>query len=77
MGITVEQSDVMNAIRLEGEVNINSATELKARLVQAIASGKELRLELKGAPELQERQPIHARHLNVKSDYIRSLFGVP
>jgi hypothetical protein len=77
MGITVEQSDVMNAIRLEGEVNINSATELKARLVQAIASGKELRLELKGAPELQERQPIHARHLNVKSDVFRSLFGVP
>jgi hypothetical protein len=32
-GITVERNEALNMIRLEGEVDINSATALKAHLV--------------------------------------------
>ena len=39
-------------IRLDGEINIGSAAELKKLLLQALASGRELRVDLEHATEL-------------------------
>jgi anti-anti-sigma factor len=50
--VTVEQSEGLCFIRLEGEVNIICAAELKKLLLEALASGKGVRVDLKGATEL-------------------------
>ena len=52
MPVILEQSESSCAIRLEGEVNITGAAELKKVLRQALESGKEMRLDLEGATEL-------------------------
>lgn len=52
MPVTLEQNGGLCCIRLEGEVDIASAAELKKLLLQALASGSELRVGLEGATEL-------------------------
>ncbi len=52
MPITFEQSEALCLIRLEGEINISSAAELKKLLLEAPASGRELRVDLERASEL-------------------------
>ena len=52
MPITLQESEVRCCLRLEGEVSIASAAELKQCLVQALATGRELRLNLETATEL-------------------------
>lgn len=52
MPIIHEQTEAGTVIRLEGEVNISSAAELKTVLMEALGSGTELRVELDRAAEL-------------------------
>ena len=52
MPATLDQNERLCLIRLEGEVNISSAAELKKLLIEALASGKELRLDLECATGL-------------------------
>lgn len=52
MPVTVEQSGGMRFIRLEGEVNIASASELKKLLLEALAADGEVRVDLERAAEL-------------------------
>ncbi len=52
MPVTVEQSAAQSVIRLEGEINIGCAAELKDLLLQGLASGKELRVNVGRASEL-------------------------
>jgi anti-anti-sigma factor len=44
--------DARCVIQLEGEIDISSAGELKGMMVAAIASGKELQLDLQATTEL-------------------------
>jgi len=44
--IDIEQSEKLNSIRLEGAVDIHSAAQLKAALVEAIEHGGTLHLSL-------------------------------
>lgn len=50
--MTLEQSEAVCVIRLEGGIDIASAAELKTLLLQALASGRELRADLEAATEL-------------------------
>jgi anti-anti-sigma factor len=50
--VTVEQLGAECFIRLEGEITIVCAAELKKVLLDALASGNKLRLDLKGATDL-------------------------
>lgn len=52
MPVTVEEKGGTSLVRLEGEINISSAVELKSTLIDALASKKEIRLTLEGATEL-------------------------
>lgn len=52
MPVTLDQNENFCLLRLEGEIDITSATELKTRLLQALASGRELRIDLEGATDL-------------------------
>jgi anti-anti-sigma factor len=52
MAVTLDQSEALCVLRLEGEINIASAAELKRLLLQALASGRELRVDLEGATEV-------------------------
>lgn len=52
MAVILDQGGAECVIRLEGEVNIAAAVELKGLLVQALVSGKELRVSVEGATEL-------------------------
>jgi len=52
MPTTLNQSDQVNTIRLEDNVDITCAAELKNVLLQALESEKELRVEFVGTPEL-------------------------
>ncbi|MGB9283516.1 MAG: STAS domain-containing protein, partial [Candidatus Sulfotelmatobacter sp.] len=52
MPITFDQSEGLSSIRLEGEVDITYAAELKKLLLRALASGVEVRLELEQAKEM-------------------------
>jgi anti-anti-sigma factor len=52
MGITLEESDTTSTIRLEGTVDISSAAELKTQLLQALDSGKAVRVSLEAATYL-------------------------
>lgn len=51
MPITLDQREALNVIRLQGEVDITSAAELKKILLQALTSGKPLQLELEAATD--------------------------
>jgi len=52
MPVTLEQGEGWCLIRMEGEVDISSAADLKKLLIDAVASGKELRVDLERATEL-------------------------
>jgi len=52
MPVTLAQSETLRLIRLEGELNVASAAELKKMLVEALAAKAELRVELENASEL-------------------------
>jgi len=52
MPVTLEQSDAACIVRLDGAINIASAAELKTVLLQALASGVEVRVEVERAVEL-------------------------
>jgi hypothetical protein len=48
----VDRTETHWLLRLEGDYNISSAAELKAALLDGLASSKELELDLEGAGEL-------------------------
>jgi len=48
----VEQNESQSLIRLEGDCTITSAAELKQRLIEGLASGKALRLDLEHTGEI-------------------------
>ena len=52
MAVTLDQSEARCVIRLDGEINIVCAAEMKKLLLQALALGRELRVDLEGATEL-------------------------
>jgi ABC-type transporter Mla MlaB component len=52
VAITMDGNDLTSTVRLAGEVDISGAMELKDRLMEALAAGKEVRLELSGATAL-------------------------
>ena len=52
MPVNLDQGEAQCVIHLEGEIDISSAAELKKLLLLALQSGKELRLDLERATEL-------------------------
>ena len=52
MAVNLDQSEALCVIRLDGEINIGSAAELKKLLLQALATSRELRVDLEHATEL-------------------------
>ena len=52
MPITGDQSEAGWLIRLEGEISISSAAELKRLLIEALGSGRDSRVEVEHATEL-------------------------
>lgn len=52
MHATLEKNEALCSIRLEGEMNIASAAELKAALLRGLDCGTELRVYLAGATAL-------------------------
>ena len=52
MSASLEHTEAQCLIRLESGVDINSAAELKKLLVLALQSGKEVRVDLERATEL-------------------------
>jgi anti-anti-sigma regulatory factor len=50
--VTLEQSEELSVIHLEGAVDIASAAELKKLLLQALGSGHEVRIAPEGATDL-------------------------
>ena len=52
MSVSLEQGEALCLIHLEGQVDINSAAELKKLLLLALHSGKEVRLDMERATEL-------------------------
>jgi len=52
MGITLDESGSQAVIGLDGVVDISSAAELKTLLLRALHSGKEVRVSLDGATDL-------------------------
>lgn len=52
MPVTIERSGAVCLIRVEGEVAIGCAAQLKKVLLEALASGGELRLDMARAIEL-------------------------
>lgn len=52
MGIALEQEIEWSTIRLEGAIGIESAGELKEHLAQALGCGREIRISLEGATDL-------------------------
>ena len=52
MPIILDQNEASCRIRLEGEINISSAAELKKLLLEALSSGKEIHLDMERATEL-------------------------
>ena len=52
MPVTLDQREAQCFVRLEGEINIAAAAELKNVLLQALASEKEVRVDLERATEL-------------------------
>lgn len=52
MPVTVQQNESRWVIRLEGQVNIASAAELKTLLLDWLAAGKDLELDLDTAEDI-------------------------
>jgi anti-sigma B factor antagonist len=52
MQVTLEQSETLCSLRLEGEMSIASAAEVKAALLRGLACGTELSVDLAGATAL-------------------------
>ena len=52
MSATIEQRETHTLVRLEGAVSVTSAAELKELLVQALAYGTELHLDLEQVAEI-------------------------
>ena len=52
MSIQCEADESAYVLRLADEVDINSSVELKQALIEIIASGKELHLDLQAGPSL-------------------------
>ena len=52
MSVTMERNESHLLIRLEGAVNLTSAAELKGLLIEGLASGSELVLDLESADEI-------------------------
>jgi len=50
--VTLDQDGAVSRLRLDGEVDIGAALELKGLVVDALASGRELRVRLEGATAL-------------------------
>jgi ABC-type transporter Mla MlaB component len=50
--VALEREDELSRIRLEGEVGIGSAAKLKELLIQALGSGKQIRVSLPSLTEL-------------------------
>jgi anti-anti-sigma factor len=50
--VTLEQSETLNEIRLEGVIDISCAAELKAHLLQALKSGNTVRISFEKALDL-------------------------
>jgi anti-sigma B factor antagonist len=81
MQVTLEKNEASCSIRLEGEMSIASAAELKAALLRGLACGTELRVYLAGATALDvtalqlvwaaEREARRSGHLFTLAD------GVP
>jgi anti-anti-sigma regulatory factor len=53
VAVHLDQSEALYVIRRGGETNITSAAELKKLLLEALASGRELRVDLESATELE------------------------
>lgn len=49
MGITCEKGDVLNTLRLCGAIDIASAEELKAALLETLKPGVEVRIDVREA----------------------------
>jgi len=52
LAVTMERLESQAVIRLEGEFTLASASELKKLLLQGLASGNDLRLDLEHAEEI-------------------------
>jgi anti-anti-sigma factor len=52
VSITLDRNESQCLVRLQGEVDVSSAAELKAILLEALASGRELRVDLERTTEL-------------------------
>jgi anti-anti-sigma regulatory factor len=52
VSVTLEQNDVLSTIHLEGAIDIVSAGELKALLLEALGSGRPVRAVLEGTTGL-------------------------
>ena len=52
MGVTLEQNESLNLLRLDGAVGIECAAEFKGLLEQALGSGRAVRVSLEGASDL-------------------------
>ena len=52
MTIALEQNEEQSVIRLEGVIDISSASELKELLITALGAGREVRVSLEGASDL-------------------------
>jgi anti-anti-sigma factor len=52
VSITLDRNESQCLVCLEGEVDVSSAAELKKLLLEALASGRELRVDLERTSEL-------------------------
>ena len=52
MAVTMERQASQSLIRLEGELTVTSAAELKDRLLDGLTSGNDLLLDLERAEEI-------------------------
>jgi len=50
--IALEESEMQSVIRLEGVIDISSASELKELLIAVLGAGREVRISLEGARDL-------------------------
>jgi anti-sigma B factor antagonist len=50
--VTMERHETQSLIRLEGDLTVTSAAELKSVLLEGLASGKDLQLDLERAEEI-------------------------
>ena len=52
MPVTMERHETRSLIRLEGDLTVTSAAELKSFLLEGLAIGKDLQLDLAGVEEI-------------------------